>query len=318
VRYRFGSPPTDSDPWQAFTSLSIPSEVEAGDCVPLTLYTQVRNTQNGQVQEGVSSATIVVDRGVQAGVLIQPKSAPVGDDDYIREPKYTYKVFPEPATCAGVKSYRATDTNPSDPPHPGSDSSSHEVTIPLDLPDEGSGHQEGDVTATVVVTDSLDSVDTVTKVLHYDDDPPQVVSGTNLGAVNDDGDSAIATLNFSNTVVTDDSYGTVPGVPNNKEYWGIWVLVSGKPLNNPTEQDFANHGGAISVIRGAAQVDVSLIGEGIPEDGKTMKDFGPRYIYLRFLDGAGNPSALADILTEQMTLNEGYTRPTLYLPIIGK
>jgi hypothetical protein len=257
---------------------------------------------------------VVVDQGIQAHVPIRSApSAVAGDADYIKTPAYVYNVVPEPWPCAGIATYQALNVSPADPVHAGSDTSNHVVTLSTQgWQTEGGGFAERNVTAQVAVTDALGNAATSQKTLHYDDDPPQVTGGT-ATATNSSGASAIGTIDLSNITVTDDSYGTSPGVPQNKAYWGIWVLVSATNIT-PTGADFTSHGVVVQVPHGQASADVSLIGDGMPAAGKTMKDAGTRFIYVRFFDGAGNVSS--QIKSAQVTLNQGYSVPKLYLPMI--
>jgi hypothetical protein len=316
IRYHFGSPPTANDSWQPFaTTMTIASNASADACAPLYLYTQVRSSATNQVQQTASSDLIVVDQGIQALVPIRSEaSSLIGDADYIKTPAYLYNVVPEPYPCAGIASYQALDVAPADPVHAGSDTSDHAVTLSTQgWQTEGGGFAERNVATRVTLTDALGNTAIIAKTLHYDDDPPQVASGT-ATATNSGGASAISTLNLANISVTDDSYGAAPNVPATKAYWGVWVLVSETNLGTPTEADFINHGVVVQVPHGAASADVSLIGDGMPAQGKTMKDAGARFIYIRFFDGAGNASS--QIKSAQVTLNQGYSVPRIYLPYI--
>jgi len=316
IRYHFGSPPTANDIWRPFaTTMTISSNASADSCAPIYLYTQVRNSTNNQVQQTASSDLIIVDQGIQAPVPIRStRSILIGDADYINTPAYVYNVVPEPWPCAGIASYHALDVAPADPVHTGSDTSNHVVTLSTQgWQTEGGGFAERDVTARVTLADVLCNTTTTQETLHYDADPPQVASGT-ATATNNSGGSAIGTLDLANINVTDDSYGTRPGVPSTKAYWGVWVLVSATNLGTPTEADFNNHGVVVQVPHGQASADISLIGDGMPEQGKTMKAPGARFIYIRFIDGAGNVSS--QIKSAQATLDQGYSVPRVYLPFI--
>jgi hypothetical protein len=94
----------------------------------------------------------------------------------------------------------------------------------------------------------------------------------------------------------------------------VGVLVAGKYLGSTLLNPYANYGAIVEVPLGETTVHMSLINKGVPANGKTMTDPGQRFVYLRFVDGAGNASA--KILMDTATLNPNYLRPTLYLPAI--
>lgn len=69
VRYRWGGPPTASDPWHPIAaplSVAAPAGAGVSRCEGLTLYTQVRGA--GGVQEQAASVGITIDRAVQVAL----------------------------------------------------------------------------------------------------------------------------------------------------------------------------------------------------------------------------------------------------------
>jgi hypothetical protein len=116
-------------------------------------------------------------------------------------------------------------------------------------------------------------------------------------------------LTFTNINATDDLYRT-----GTRQFWGVWVANSRTPVADPlTDANLvwspiqAPGTGTSFTLK-----DWSL-GSGIAKANVTA---GAYYIYVRVLDGAGNPS---DGVTS-ITLNfaSAPTAPAMYLPLVRR
>ena len=107
-------------------------------------------------------------------------------------------------------------------------------------------------------------------------------------------------------VVTDDGY--LNTAPADKRYWGVWVVAS-TSASLPNPQDFLQYGDVIGLADGATHVNfVRLV------NALTGTQAGPRYIHMRFLDGAGNYTETG-LSSQVISLQPGYTGLLHFLPI---
>jgi hypothetical protein len=176
-----------------------------------------------------------------------------------------------------------------------------------------------------MVTDTLGTGQTFSTPLIYDPadtDPSELVSNTlglpvlNMGqnpsvAAPATTDNISITLSFSNIQVSDNLYGDGAG-PGTNDFWGIWAanspthLAADSPLLNWVPIKVPDPGPAFSI-----QWNIFSSLE-TPDDRRP----GVYFIYVRFLDGAGNPTTA--VLETQTTLSSSYLVPTIYAPIIRK
>ena len=99
-------------------------------------------------------------------------------------------------------------------------------------------------------------------------------------------------------------------MPDGKQFWGIWIansptdiLSNSQTLNwNPIQIPSPD-------LTFSAQWSL-FSGLSNPQDRRA----GDYFVYVRFLDGAGNPSAAA--LKAQITLAPNFSVPTSYVPAI--
>ncbi|GIV97967.1 MAG: hypothetical protein KatS3mg057_2624 [Herpetosiphonaceae bacterium] len=311
---------------QTRSRLLRPRLQDASACGIYTLYTQVRGSQGTQAE--ASSDSITLDQAIQASALIASLTSPgspnvspsggesyptAGESDWIRTPNYVYQVSDEPSVCSGLESYTAADTD--DSIHSGSDTSAYLVTLDGKLlTAEGDGFAEQEVIATILFTDTLGNTGIATRTLYFDDDSPVITNAATpdlLTADNGGGTEALATLYFTDVLVSDDSYGAFIG-QTDKAYWGIWALVTTQDLGDtPSGSDFFAGGAqVIELTPGATSVKMSLVSF---TDSDPGSDPGTRYIYVRFLDGAGNFSS--EVLRTTVTLAADYQLPTIHLPV---
>lgn len=336
VRYRWGAAPTDANAWVAIpatNALSIagPSPLGSATCTPQKLYVQARNASiTGSI---INTDAIVIDAGVQASVTIrgpltshkrmpQAEGFPIaGDARFIRTPQVAFKVADEPTGCAGVASFVADDGQLYSGP---TDLNQHQYltlntsvwSVEGNNPDGSPNYAEHEETVSVTVTDRVNdtapNTHVFSSVLIYDDDPPVLVSSAGLTATNSDGMSPLATISFPDVVITDNVYDQHVSDPQ-KAYWGMWVLVSNTDLGTPTAMQFAQHNAQVYAIEeGRTSAQIYLNRGGI--DNNPGRDPGTRYIYIRFLDGAGNFTA--GMAKLELELKQGYASNTYFMPAL--
>ncbi|MEF3273111.1 MAG: glycoside hydrolase [Chloroflexus sp.] len=334
VRWRWGAPPTDTESdsggWQPFTptgptsilSVPIPASLrtDAG-CVDRTLYTQLRNTDTGLVDQ-VRSDTVIIDLGVAGNVVVANpfsrfKATPFTSivlTDLISEggasdghPNYTRlpAVFVEIRSigdCSGLRNFVLT-------------SSSALLSSASSLTISGgyfanvlspSTTAEGLMPVVVRIRDGLGNFMQVERAMIYDATPPILNGGSLQVQPIANGPSIIVSLQFADLAVTDNLY---PG----RGFWGVWLANSRALLPDPATNpnlvwipvEAPGNGNSFTITWSLAS--------GLPENQLTP---GTYYVYARVLDGAGNPSAavlpVATISLEQVTF------PQMYLPITSR
>jgi hypothetical protein len=239
-----------------------------------------------------------------------------GDPGYTRVRKFFLGVL-DADDCAGLKEFSAMATG--------------EPVTPIT--DEGYAGSPalpgsavpGSRNVTVLVTDTLGTGQVYSTPLIYDPadtDPSEAVSNTlGLPVLNmnqNPGVSAPATTNnvfvtlsFTNIQVNDNLYGDGAG-PGTNDFWGVWVANSATDVSadsaslNWVAIPVPNPGPAFSIQWG--------LFSGL--DSAAERRPGAYFVYVRFLDGAGNPSAAS--LETQTTLSDPFTMPTIYGPVIRK
>jgi hypothetical protein len=126
--------------------------------------------------------------------------------------------------------------------------------------------------------------------------------------------SILVPLAFDDIHVTDDTYGKLEDLPDDAAFWGVLVANSTTNLtpDNPGLQWFA-----VQVPHASNSFTAGwnlLTGLSNPPAQATGGDV---YVYVRFIDGAGNPTEDA-IVVHRIKLEPNYTLPTLHLPVISK
>jgi hypothetical protein len=335
-QFRYSLTPFTADnsalAWQALpnggvTAFNVDTTAAVLNC-SVTIYAQVRNSASGGVSP-VRTVSAVVDQAIQsqvtldplelhpgAGTIIGQPDAPVGlDPDYTRNPAFYYRFTQEPAPCAGLKTYQLESNSPSSPtPFPNVVEGSTTYGAPNTSADtNGVGWPEQTLQANLTLTDSTDNggnVESFSKTVTYDDDPPVLGAGgaitftagvsTNLSLV---------PIQFSASV-TDDGYTNA--APATKKYWGVWVVATNSPTL-PLPQVFAQYGKVHRLDSGATSLDAV----NLTNDSPGMRQSGPRYVHMRFLDGAGNYSVAA-ITSPPIALNDPFVDGTRnYMPLIS-
>ena len=337
VRWKWGATPTDQDNdsggWQPFAptkSIPLPAEITPAICRNLTLYTQV---QNGTASENkAKSASILYDAAVQAKVSARnphrdgklstySQGASSGAPTNTRENFYDATIA-NLGDCSGLKEYGFN----SDPAVAWPAGESEVVQRNTINPDYPPGVRSP---LNAYVVDKNDNRMMQGAVAVYD--PRTFVTGTggitttNSGAPVvtggtfsvDSGNSVLRTLSFSDVNVNDAVYGTAASLPAGSRFWGVWVATSKgtAPISDTNSETLL--WAPIEVAQPGASFTVKyplLTGQvGSSPYGRE----GTYWIYVKFLDGAGNPSAKT-LPPVKVELAAGYSLISQKLPSIRK
>ncbi|NJN16697.1 MAG: hypothetical protein HC822_10695 [Oscillochloris sp.] len=325
ILWKWGGAPTDSDNdsdgWKPFSNpitIAVPDAVPT-NCSQATLYTLVRNSSTTQASAANDSIRIdgTIDAAVAASNPYLQRRSPIfsnsvlddfgsdgasdGAPGYTRVPVF-YLEMQGKADCSGLKDI-ATGQSTTNilPAYTVSDDKFANVVPFPSLPVEGQN------TVLVRVSDGAGNIEDFAQSFVYDVEAPLVSTSTSdsltLGTTSA---SLLVNLQVNGVQISDDHYPS-PG------FWGVWVANSRTPLEDPTL-----NGGLIwtpvqvSATGGTFTIREWSLASGLPENQVTIGDY---YVYLRFLDGAGNPSST--YLEAQISLSQ-ITKPAIYLPAIVK
>lgn len=326
ILWNWGAPPTDSDNdsggWKPFANpmtIALPPPPRPIDCTPLVLFTKVRN--GGNTQPGFSSDNVRFDGQVNvAKAATNPymqRKAPIFTDAILQDlgvsggasdgaPNYTrapifYMELRNRADCTGIKDVATgTSTSNLSTPTPIREGAFANIVPFPTIPNPGP------FSVVVQVSDSLGNTDTYTPTFIYDTGAPVLTSPATVAFTTtvDPESTLLVDLNFNNLAVTDDFYPS-PG------YWGAWVANSRSVVQNPgTDANLLWTPVRISNGGTSAAISRWSLAAGLDSAEVTS---GTYHVYVRFLDGAGNPSAA--ILTTSVSI-DNVTRPEVYLPLI--
>ena len=325
VRYHWDAPPTDADAWVAFASpltIAGPTGVTAEACQNHTLYTQVRrSTTNGLAAQDSE----LFDIGVQAQVnILNPHLASLpaagngasdGDPNYTRDPSF-YLGISGFTDCSGLSTFSVA-SGASGP------ITNNRYVNTLALP---GGSALGPHAISVVVTDALGNANTWQQTLIYDPANtdttgahtntlglPVLASGGSVTA--DNANSIIRSLSFKNISVDDNLYGqqaNLRQLASGKQFWGVWIANTTSPTTTVDVPSLNWYPVRVAAPNSSFTVTWDLFsGMGFTTDLRNKP--GDYYVFVRFLDGAGNASTGS--LKVKVTLAAGYDIPTLRLPI---
>jgi hypothetical protein len=340
VRYHWDAPPTDSDAWVTFANplLNVPepSGVSGAACETHTLYTQVR--KGSTIAGSVGQDSEVFDTGVQANVnILNPhlsglptffgqavqdvftgaggSGASDGDPNYTRE-RLFYLGIAGSADCSGLSTYNVTGSS-------NGSITNNSYTGTLALPGAST---PGPRTVSVEVKDALGNPQTYSNTLVYDppSDPMGLISNTlglpvlaDGGSVTaDSANSIIRTLSFKNINVDDNLYGKQDGPPklsSGKRFWGVWIANTTSPTATADDASLNWYPVRVAEPDSSFTMQWSLFA-GLNITLDLHNHVGNYYVFVRFLDGAGNASANA-IKSEAIPLTAGYDIPTVLLPM---
>ncbi|PDV98150.1 sialidase family protein [Candidatus Chloroploca asiatica] len=318
----------DSGGWQPFANpalIEVPERIiNALACAPVTLYTQVRG-DDGSVSP-VQSDEIILDGAIDASVYVgNPyggNKAPIftalsglptladdgrggaskGHPAYTRAP-LVYLELRGLNDCSQLHSVAI-----------GRDANS--LGAPTELTNERFANvvaypgtmSQGANALVVRVTDKVGNLLDYPATMFYDTVKPVLASSTaeSLTATVDLSATIVTSLTVRDVAVTDNLY---PG----RGFWGVWVANSRTPVASPATSSALNWI-PIEVPGGASNFDVPgwSLANGLEVSAVSPGDY---YIYLRFLDGAGN--ATDGVISTMITV-ETITQPKVHLPLIRR
>ncbi|MFL5801745.1 MAG: sialidase family protein [Roseiflexaceae bacterium] len=174
----------------------------------------------------------------------------------------------------------------------------------------------GEKQISVVISDTIGNQRTYGPLpLIYDPDRPVLNGGSVSGDANTK--TILRTLSFSGINVNDTLYGQYESLPAGKQFWGVWIAnVHLTATPNITPDSPGLNWFPLSVASPDAQFSVQWsLFTGL-DYGATQGHEGNYNVFVRFLDGAGNPTQ--GVISTTLTLDSGYTLPHVFLPAINK
>jgi hypothetical protein len=317
VRYHWDAPPTDADAWLPFANpitVDAPSGVVPEACSGHVLYTQVK--RGSTLDETPGSASMVFDTGIQGAVSVfNPNlrtagspGARGGDPNYTRDPAIILRINAM-GECAGLKEYSISGVTTTPVPL-----SANIYEQRLALP---GSNTPGPRSFNIQVSDRLGSSKTWPFTIVYDPATPNglpvLKSGGSVKADNEN--TVLRTLTFDTINVIDNLYGQAEQLPAGKQFWGVWIANTTSPTataDDPGLQWFAVR---VPQPNSTFSVQWSLF-SGLGYSSGLANKPGDYYVFVRFLDGAGNPSEGS--LKTKVTLDPGYSLPLQRLPLISQ
>jgi hypothetical protein len=337
VRYHWDAAPTDADAWLPFAaSIAIngPSGVTPDACQTHVLYTQVKK---GTTTSAVRQLAETFDTGVQADVqLVNPhlsglsiqagnptaNTAQDGDPSYTREAYAYMSIYGRFLDCSHLATYHISGGDSGAVPQPITGDEFHGPAA------FAQGSVPGGKTIGVDLTDKLGNPRSYSFTLTYDPsdtDPntpgdnmkglPVLNTGNNPSFTADNAKSIIRTLTFKNISVTDNLFGKKEGIPAGKQFWGVFIANTTSPTVTVDAASLKWAAVHVPVPDNTFSVQWDLF-SGLGYTGNLTNKSGDYYVFVRFLDGAGNPS-LGSIKLK-VTLEPGYAIPLQRMPALIK
>ena len=327
VRYHWDAPPTDADAWVPFVNPLVidgPPGVSPDECSTHALYTQVR--KGSAVGQTPAQDSEIFDTGVQAqAVALNPNLAFLpgpatsvstdpashggrdGDPRYTRDPRF-YLSVNGLADCSGLKDFSVASVTPS----PVSVDASGIYNGYFALP---GGTAPGPRTIDLQLTDHLSNTKSLSYTMIYDPPTgnglPVLKSGGKLQA--DTGNGVIRTLTFQSISVNDNIYGQEgENLSAGRQFWGVAIANTTSPTATVDDPSLHWYPVRVATPNSSFSVQWDLF-SGLGYTSDFANKPGDYYLFVRFLDGAGNPSTGS--LKLKVTLAPGYTLPTQLLPV---
>jgi hypothetical protein len=317
-------------------------------CTPRSVYARLQN------QFGVSDRlvdSITLDPGVDANVDVRnpylssnppsnganvqdlgTEGASSGDPNYTRALFYYGQVLLGAGECSGIQAARFGQFDAvTDLTH-----ENQGAQFPLDPASNGQDNlnpPDGDYQVTIQVIDGVGNQEDYTAGIVLDRSAPQVLNPdtVDLTALDAEGnpltaphDNILVTLSLENLTVEDETYGD----REEQEFWGVWVANSTEPIVITETAELADREDLDRLDWSPVHVQNATVAGGNTYDltvdkwslvsGIQSPNYDEQmtyYVYMRVLDGAGNPSQ--EVLGPvEVTLTANPERPTLYLPAI--
>lgn len=335
IRWRWTQAPTDSSTdsngWQTFTnpiSVPIPSSlIDSAACKSITLYTQVRDASNVTESPAKSDST-TIDPGVDVALLATnpymlrkspiftgPNGEPVlgdkgtggasdGDAAYTRDPLF-YLELDGRADCSSITDVATgRSTTSIAPPDTVTDNFFANI-----IPFPGT-MTAGTNTVTVRVSDGAGNYQDYPQTFTYDTTAPQLNTSSpgTLSVTSNSRATVMTQLQFQNIQVTDNAYNS-----SGRQFWGVWVANSRSVVSSPSSDTSLVWLPLKATGTGTSfNIDGWSLATGMSSSQMTP---GTYYVYVRLLDGAGNPTS--GYLTASVTLTK-VTYPSVYMPMLRR
>ncbi|EFO80856.1 hypothetical protein OSCT_1278 [Oscillochloris trichoides DG-6] len=301
VRWNWGSAPTDANPWQALSlanptiSVSVPNVTS---CSSATLYTQIKDVTTGLVEVPAKTDSVVIDSDVQARARVSnpyvalaslsntdslaaelalSKGAVGAGDPLHTRIAVVYLDAYNAGDCSGVSSVTLS--------HNGSSGETYKLVNDryqgfVPLPDL-MNLVTGEWPVTITIQDGAGNTQETTIPIVFDDQAPVFSSvGTPTATPNPQAD-ILQDLTFPNVVVSDNLYQN-----GTREFWGVWLANSTSIVGDPSTLNWISapvEDVNSTTVRVRNWSLTAGLTEPLPTPGERTT-----YIYVRFLDGAGN------------------------------
>jgi hypothetical protein len=345
--------PAANAPLQQVTNNTIAVDLPTNNACVRTIFARPYRSQQGQ-PGSVTSDSIVQDTKVDALVTVSnpntrgattlqdalQNGASNGDANYTRSNQARLTIRAGAQECGSLKQLQVLDTNGNPTLTVPIANNSFVGTIPLPTLTPGLKN------FTFAVTDEVGNpAQQLTGQIVYDPLRPGGDLAPPVGAPTLVSDAVLTrttnlnnvlqTLRLSNVAVNDDLFGNVPGFPaiaQGARFWGVWIANSTTPITNPLDINSAAAQGlqwtplevptASRVISNGISFDVSWsLATGLPDLLVNTNQARTVYVYVAFLDGAGNPSVTTGTAQPQfrslrVDLLPGYGVPLQRLPFV--
>lgn len=336
VRWNWNAPPTDANPWTPFQgtiSVPLPNTVNTDDCIPEVLYTQVRD--GSLVETSPKQDALTIDNTVSASlrasnpflysinpVFTMAEGQPLdlssnggashGNPSYTRTGQF-YLEINGAGECSNLKSFRVAGSEAALAAQSPIGIINNFLASGWALPNSGT-LGDGPVNVFVEVTDQVNNVRIYPFTLNLDRVEPVLESGELTAIQSNPQATIVSTLVFSDVTVVD----TYP-----ENYWGIWVANSLKEVEDPLTNTDLNWKSVEIIANWRPSNSQPLLpnwslasGLGLtPQQLRSLPADSTFYVYVRFLDGAGNPTS--EVISQTVTLKT-VTLPEIRLPIISR
>lgn len=334
VRWRWGEPPSDADPWvllapnaTAATELTVPipsAYLGVNDCSARTLFTQLRRNTDNVVETSARSASVIIDVHVVAEVdvtnpLLYDTSSWYTSNYIVRDldrgstPVTQVRLWvADGGDCTGISRVRVANNTASLAVNSDLDVEGDlTAIIPLPGITFSPPAPDGNYNVVVKVYDKLGNSQTVTKTIRLDRTPPQLaLSGSEVITATDSSLGDILqdlTFDLSSATITETN-----GIH------GLMLAVSPTPVTTTA---------ALSSLRWiSVPANVSSGQFTVPSwsmanaPGVTMATTSSAeqtfYIYALLIDRAGNISSFDTVL--ETTATSTLTPVRTYVPLVNR
>ena len=312
VRYAWNREPAAGDPWVPYAAtlrVRVPEEIyNSLTCENAILYTQLARLNSAgqpvELENRPSSDTVQIDGLVEASVVVNNPSAfgpraagdtgaPGGDPRYTRARQVHLTVI-NVTDCNGLSSLGVGATpNAADASYDLDANGNFAGVVPL--PNQTALVAGQQTTFYVRVADGAGNVRIFPFTVILDEDKP-VLNEQNPGtlevAASPKGD-ILQDLTFTNLNIRDETYRDPSDPDPNRRFWGFWIANSPDEVENPLSDPNLKWSVVDAPPSVADGEDYKVVlrdwslATGLTRAQQEAGDF---FIYVRFLDGAGNPT----------------------------